>query len=134
MTTVSRVKAQAGMREDLAHLVRLVEEGRVEEARALAPVVAVRWPDSPEIQQMARVLEPPRIIPDAPGPRGRRFDRDHRWLQEHAHEYQGCWIATLEDQLLAADPIVERVMDAVQKAVDLSRELPLLHYEPARHE
>jgi hypothetical protein len=116
------------MREDLAHLIRLVEESRVEEARRLSLELAARWPDSREVQHMARVLEPPKVIPSAPAPRGRRFDRDHQWVREHAQEYPGCWIATLEDRLVAADPSLERVMETVRSSVDLTREMPLLHY------
>ena len=39
---------------------------------------------------MARVLEPPKVVPRLPGPQARLFDRDHAWLREHGHEYPGC--------------------------------------------
>ena len=103
----------------------------MEEARRLAPALALRWPDSAEIQHMARVLEPPKVIPSTPGPQGRRFDRDHQWLRQHGQEYPGCWLASLEDRLIAADPSAERVLELVRASVDLTREMPLLHYQPA---
>jgi hypothetical protein len=128
------VQAETEMREALARLVRLIEESRVEEARRLAPELSARWPDSQEIQHLARVLEPPKVIPSTPGPAGRRFDRDHQWLREHAHEYPGCWIATLEDRLIAADPSLERVLETVRSSVDLASEMPLLHYPSGTQE
>jgi hypothetical protein len=106
----------------------------VEEARRLAPELARQWPDSAELRHFARVLEPPRVIPSPPGPPARRFDRDHAWLREHAREYPGCWLATLEDRLIAADPSAERVLKVVRESVDLAREMPLLSYQPVPEE
>ena len=128
MAVPRKARAETKMREDLARLVSLVEESRVEDARGLAPELAARWPDSREIQNMARVLEPPKIIPTRPGPPGRSLARDREWVREHGHEYPGSWLATLEDRLIAADPSVERVMEIVKSSVDLTREMPLVHY------
>src|SRR4051812_30816229 len=100
--------------EDLAELKRLIEEGRVEDARRLAPALAARWPQSASIQHFARVLEPPRAIPTPPLPPGRSFDRDVAWLRAHAREYPGCWIATFEDELIAADPSLKDVVRKVR--------------------
>jgi hypothetical protein len=53
---------------DLAELVHLVDEGRVDEARRLAPELAARWPESRPIQHRNRVLEPPKVrFPALPG-------------------------------------------------------------------
>lgn len=115
--------------EDLAELKRLIEDGRVEEARRLAPVLAARWPQSASIQHFARVLEPPRVLPNPPMPPARSFDRDIAWLREHRDEYPGCWIATYEDQLIVADPDFKKVQDAIREKIDPERQMVAL-FEP----
>src|SRR5207247_1704370 len=104
VASAETTQRETEMSQDLQRLVRLVEEGRVEDARRLAPELAARWPDSPAAQHWARVLEPPKVIPNRPGPPWRSFDPDYEWLREHAAEYPGCWIATYEDRLIAAHP------------------------------
>lgn len=121
----------AETQHDLQRLTRLVEEGRVEEARRLAPDLAAKWPESRPLQHLARVLEPPKVLPNRSGPPGRRIDRDEAWLREHAREYPGCWIATYEDRLIAADPNLERVLEAVRAALDVERQLAFMYYQPA---
>lgn len=116
------------MRADLARLYRLVEEHEVEEARRLAPELAAKWPDSPEVQHMARGLEPPRILPSRPGPRARRLDKEHEWLRQHAREYPGRWLAVYHDRLIAADPSLRNVMAAARATLG-DDEAALLHFE-----
>jgi len=127
-------QAERELAEDLERLRGLVEAGRVEDARRLAPELAAKWPESPALQHFARVLEPPRILPSRPEAPDRRFDRDYQWLREHAAEYPGCWIATYEDRLIAADPDVERVLAEVRETLDTERETAFLHYQPATRE
>jgi len=134
MAPFGSAPAAEEVQDDLSRLVRLVEESRVEEARRLAPELAERWPHSRELQHLARVLEAPKLIPSRPSPPARRFDRDRQWLREHAQEHPGCWIATLEDRSIAADPSAERVLEIVRAAVDLTSETPLLHYQPRQSE
>lgn len=129
MITEEKQRAEEAMRADLQQLYRLVEEHRVEDARRLAPELAAKWPDSPEIQHMARVLEPPRILPSRPGPRARRLDQEHEWLRQHAHEYPGCWITVYHDRLIAADPDFRKVEAATRAAI--GDEAALLHFQRA---
>jgi hypothetical protein len=131
VTIVKGVQSEEEMRADLARLSRLVEEGRVEEARRLAPELAKKWPESHPIRHLARVLEPPRVLPSPPGLRGRSFSRDYDWLREHAHEYPGCWIATYEDRLIVADPSLERVLEIVRATLGNEGEVAFLHHQPA---
>src|SRR5436190_12583745 len=118
MAIAETIQLKTEMSQDLQRLVRLVEEGRVEDARRLAPELAAKWPDSPAAQHWARVLEPPKVIPNRPGPPGRSFERDYAWLREHAAEYPGCWIATYEDRLIAANPDLQQVLAAVRTSLD----------------
>ena len=116
---------------DLQQLVELVEASRVEEARALAPVLAARWPESQPIQHMARVLEPPKAAATG-GRSGRALNRERAWLRTYAHEYPGCWLAVYEDRLIAADPD-RRTVVAVARAA-LGEEGALLHFQPGNPE
>ncbi len=62
--------------------------------------------------------------------RGRSFRRDHEWLRAHAREYPGCWIATYEDRLIAADPSLETVQEAVRTTLGHQGNVAFLHYQP----
>jgi hypothetical protein len=86
----------------LAPLRGLLERGDDEDARQLIGQLPEQWPDSQRLQHLARVLAPPvvRLRPDLK-PVNRV--RERAWLRDHAHEYPGCWIAVLGDQLVAAD-------------------------------
>jgi len=69
-------------------------------ARNLAAQGAKLYTDHPELQKMARLLAPPRIVrTDLPPDPSIRANRD--WLQTHANEYRGQWVALRGGQLLA---------------------------------
>src|SRR5437879_4465779 len=128
MAITERTDSAAELQADLDEVRRLVEAHAVEEARRLAPQLAAKWPDSPAMQHWARGLEPPKILPNKPGPPGRSFARDYAWFREHGHEYPGCWIATLEDRLIAADPDLNHVLEEVRRQTDPDREMTFLHH------
>jgi len=94
---------KAALAADLRHLRDLLEEGRVEAARRFVKELEPRWPDSERVRHYARVLAPP-VARGVPNSTPRSFDREMAWLEQHAHEYPGCWLAVYEDQLVAADP------------------------------
>ena len=129
MATVERSDGARELQADLSALRQLLEEGRVEEARRLAPQLAVRWPTSTTAQHYARVLRPPEVIRSPASLRGRSFDREHAWVREHAGEYPGCWLGVFGDELIAADPDLGAVRRAVRAAI--GDQMALLHYEPA---
>ena len=89
MRTVETVgtEPESESRADVARLVELIEAGRVEEARELAPQLAARWPDSKPIQHLARVLELPKVTIGG-NLRGRDRRRENAWLKEHADTYR----------------------------------------------
>lgn len=120
--------AEAEMQSDLARLIALVEASRIDEARAIAPELAAKWPDSRPIQHMARVLEPPKVIPTSNVPNVSSY-REIAWIREHAHEHPGCWLAVFEDRLIAADPDRMKVIAAARE--ELGDKPPLLFYQGA---
>lgn len=88
---------------DLQHLNDLLEGVRIGEARRFVKELEQRWPDSERVRHYAHVLQPPvvRSRPDIPA---RSSAGEWKWLEEHGHEYPGCWVAIYEDHLVAADP------------------------------
>jgi hypothetical protein len=115
------------MRADLARLVALVEESQVEEARRLSAELAERWPESRPIQRLAQALQPPRVLAVG-GIQPRSFDREFAWLDAHAHEYPGCWLAIHGDHLVAAGQKRRDVVAAARAALGTDR--ALLFFQP----
>jgi hypothetical protein len=117
--TAKADNAQASVEEmddALARLRALVEEGDVEAARALLPPLLERWPEAPRIRYWARVLEPASATV-LHGEPARSFAEEREWLRRHRAEHPGCWIAVYGDRLIAADPDLERVYQAVRDAL-----------------
>lgn len=118
---------QEQLAADLQHLRDLLEADRVPEARHFVKELEQRWPDAERVQHYARVLEPPkvRMRPDLPA---RSSEQEIKWLQEHAREYPGCWLAIYEDRLIAADPDLQVVITKAEQA--LGKETYLMFYQP----
>jgi len=121
--------AEEQMQADHKRLLRLIEQSMVREARALAPVLAEKWPESRPIQHLAWVLEPPIIVPNRLGLERNPLEREYGWLREHGGKYPGCYIALYGDQLIAADPNVGRVRRAAREA--FGDEFVLIHHQRA---
>jgi hypothetical protein len=116
--------------EAVAHLVRLIETHHADEAEALAPQYAARWPENRALRHFAYVLGPTRYIEGPKGPSGRDFSRDCAWLKAHARDYPGCYIALREDEVIAIDPDIKRVTELADAARENDSRAILLHYEP----
>jgi uncharacterized protein DUF5678 len=121
----------AALEADLQQLRNLLDAGDVEGARRLVNEMEVRWPDSEPVRHYAHVLAPPkvRMRDDI---KARPMKKEWEWLRQHAHEYPGCWLALLEDRLVAADPdgLVVRA-----KAREIpGEERPLIYYQPDSRE
>jgi len=80
-------------------------------------------------QYWACVLAPP-VARRIPVKHSRPLDRERDWLREHGHKYPGCWLAILEDRLIAADPDVRVVLKAIRDTP--GAEDALLHLRPGR--
>ncbi|RLC84126.1 MAG: hypothetical protein DRI79_13275 [Chloroflexi bacterium] len=70
-------------------------------ARHLAAQGAKLHPDHAELERMARILAPPRVVradlPSVPS-----LQANQAWLRAHADEYRGQWVALRDGALLAA--------------------------------
>jgi hypothetical protein len=116
---------------DLDRLRSMVEHEDVEGARAFVKELEQRWPDSESARHWARVLTPP-VARRRPGVAGRSLERERKWLREHGREYPGCWLAVLEDRLLAADSNLGAVLAALRQIP--GAEQALLHLQPGKAE
>lgn len=104
-----------------------MQQARVRELEVAAPWLARRWPDDPLARHYAWLWAPSvaRISTRRCKP---SVEKENRWLDEHQHEYPGCWVALYDDQLIAADPDPARVHAAVA-AAQLEFE-PLIDFLP----
>ena len=131
---VSRPVAQDAtpdLDRDMRELKDLVESDRVNDARVLVKRLVDRWPDSDRVKHWARVLAPP-VARAVPGPPHRSMAAENAWFKSHGHEYPGCWIAVLGDQLLAADPSYKRVSECLE-AVPHREDVVVFYYpDPGR--
>jgi hypothetical protein len=129
--TVGTASGSAELDEDLLQIRSLLDRADMEAARALIQRLAGKWPESNRVQHLARVLAPPVVTP-RPGRAGHSRQRERDWLRDHSHEYAGCWLALLGDQLIKADSdlaVVLAALDTVPQGQDA-----LLHFEPGSSE
>ena len=104
----------------------LVESNRVREARTMVQEALRINPSEPGLQHWSEVLAPAKIRRASPD-EGRDFDRsaEIRWLEEHAEEHRGKWVALLGNKLLAHARTLEEVTAALD-VVDPGKQA-LLH-------
>jgi hypothetical protein len=128
MPVVEETVRDVELEEKLAELRRLFETSRIPEARLFVKELALAWPEDPRVRHWDKVLAPPvaRLIP-GPGT-GRDRTRDYQWLDEHASEYPGCWIAVYEGELVAADPSLATVNEMIRTTLPAEK-IPLLQYQ-----
>jgi hypothetical protein len=112
---------------DLAQLADLVTHGELAGAWEMVKEMERRWPDDEQVRRFAHVLAPP-TISVRQGSTARPHRQEYGWLREHSGEYPGCWLAVLNDKLIAASPDARVVVEAVKR--DPSAKGALLHFEP----
>ena len=106
---------------------KLVEQGHLRDARALASWASDRRKDSDLLARWNDVLRP--ATARAAGPASGRSRRlEESWLRRHSHEYHGQWVGVLGDRLIASSPRLSEVMDTVRKAHSPAD--VLLHFVP----
>lgn len=71
-------------------------------ARQLAQIGRDRFPDDTRLSGLWRVLQPPRVI-ETNRPPKKGLSASIEWLQHHANEYRGYWVALVEGRLVGTD-------------------------------
>ena len=126
LDTIGKATEAERLAADLQQLRDLLEGDRVEDARRYVKELEQRWPEAERVRHYAHVLAPPvaRSRPDIPA---RSSERELKWLEEHGHEYPGCWLAIYEDRLIAADPDRRVVVATADEAVPDEKSYLLFH-------
>lgn len=85
--------------EDFARAIRLaLTAGAHLKAQRLAELGTANYPHHAELQRMAHVLAPPRVIAKkAPARPGTRADSE--WIRTNAERYRGQWVALRDGEL-----------------------------------
>jgi hypothetical protein len=86
----------------IAHAIGLalqLDLGRI--AIELAQTGMRLYPDDDRLQKAARVLKKPEVLGTRPAT-GKGLDKSHVWLQKHAEQYHGKWVAVRAGKLLAS--------------------------------
>lgn len=111
----------------LADLQEMLRQGDVPGARDLVTQLLRQWPEAAWVKHYAHVLAPPRarLRQSVPAP---SHDREYAWLQKNAASYPGCWLAVLDEQLIAADANFSAVARAVRQMEGAER--ALLYFQP----
>jgi len=124
MTQALRKPTEEETRSYYDRIRELVEAERVPAARKLLAEALEKRDHGEDLSGWQRVLAPAKVI----GVGGERdIDRtaDIQWLQEHAREYDGQWVALLGGELLAYATTLEEVLSVVKEKKPQHR--PLLH-------
>jgi hypothetical protein len=99
---------------DFIEAVRLaLRAGAHLAARNLAAKGAQRYPHDPSLQKMNRLLSPPRVLKTnlSPVP---SLKANREWMQAHAAEYRGQWVALREGKLVARAPTARELKAQVE--------------------
>jgi hypothetical protein len=103
---------------------RLLEErADIRGARRLLAEAREHGSLEPELEELEKLLAPPRfqLRPASDFDRSAEF----AWLEQHAAEYRGQWVAVLGDRLLAQAATLDEIQ--VQLAATPPKARPLLH-------
>jgi hypothetical protein len=97
--------------EDYLRAVRLaLSAGAYVMASKLSAQGAAQYPGYSELQKFARLLAPPKILPNTEPPNPTlRLNRD--WLMAHGIEYRGRWVALKAGQLLGQAPTLSELIE-----------------------
>ncbi|MBM4429742.1 MAG: hypothetical protein FJ026_05240 [Chloroflexi bacterium] len=87
-------------------------------ARNLAARGARLYPDHQELQKMAHILAPPRVV-KADLPPVPSVQANLEWMRARAAEYCGRWVALKEGVLLASAPTARELRDQLPTTAGL---------------
>ncbi len=76
------------------------------------------FPDHEGLQRAAKVIAPPRIVGKVKGPPVKGIRESHKWMDEHAHEYSGQWIAVNQGKLLGTAPTLPELDEMIGQPED----------------
>jgi len=105
-----------------------LEQGQLQDARALAMWASASRPDSEPLARWAALLKPARARVAGPAS-GRRRRAEATWLRQHASGYAGQWVALDGDRLIAAGASLSEIRRKLRETG--CAEQALLHFVPS---
>lgn len=103
---------------DIARFQTLLTGGRVSEAQSLLKELEMRWPDSEQVRQAARIFTPSvaRIVEHGRrAPSKEQVHKERTWLRENAKTYPGCWVVLNGDQILGWHPNLRMAVEEAER-------------------
>jgi len=87
-------------------------------ARELSEIGKERFPESAQIQKLAKIVGIAPIIKSSTGPHPKLADTA-RWMNAHASEYFGMWVALDGDKLLGTAKSYDELLDKFRQIDDV---------------
>jgi len=113
MAQALRKPTQEETRSYRERIRELVEQDRVDAARALLAEAVEKGNHGENLAGWQRVLAPAKAVrvggKKAPDP-----TPDFQWLKDHADSYRGQWVALLGGELLTYGPTLQKVVDDLE--------------------
>jgi hypothetical protein len=118
VTALESVRLTNRTESQVASIIKLaLKAGAYLAARHVAEYGVARYPHSDELQQHFLALAPPqrasRIIPHNPA-----FQANRQWLNDHALEYNGKWVALRAGELLGASNSFDELFNRIGRSKD----------------
>lgn len=86
-------------------------------ARQLAQIGIDGYADDKRLNELWRILQPPRVI-ETNRPPKKGLSATMAWLQAHSHEYSGSWIAVREGTLVGTAPSRKALVAQLDQNID----------------
>lgn len=110
VSTLQTVDWASRPADEVAQAVKLaLMTGAFMAARRLSQEGADRYPEHAELQKLARLLAPPRVIGHSPARPDLRAN--HEWMKREANAYRGKWIALRNGELLGTADTFDELAD-----------------------
>jgi len=106
-------------RDKMLEIKRLVESGRIREARRYLLGLRTSMEQDPEIDLWSRVLSEPKVTVE-PRATGGALGENSAWLKQHAREYQGLWVALKQGVFLGSHENRAELHRALEKVGKIS--------------
>lgn len=111
--TVDSSTAPAGLSAESLHagVKAAFKVGDLGTARAALELGRSWYPDATELQALARILRPPKVLGSAAPVLVSESAASRQWLEQNAEAHHGDWVAIFNGELLGSGPSLDQVRD-----------------------
>ncbi len=111
----------------LKDIQKSITQGNIEKARRQISDTLEYLPNSYGLNKLKNLLEPPRVLSSTLSPRKKR-DKEREWLEKNSKKFRGKWVALVDDELIASNKNLSKVIRKTRNKYDLNK--VLLHFVP----